>query len=134
MYNWQKIKETNQYKYLLKKDVDVPNSERLELLWSKIYDEFIAEFGISSDYQKLLRKKRQIALLKAEFISKEDRVLINFINVEENMLKQMYKGMEQQISFRENLIRLEKKQGFKMDSKKITVADYYNYLRSFKDE
>ena len=133
VYYWNKIHETNEKKYLLKKVVEVENTEQLEALWGGIYDEYLDEFGLSAAYEKIQRKKRQIALLKADFIIKDERVILNFINVEEQELEQIYKGFGGKTSFRENLIKIERVQGLKLNPKQISVADYYNYIRSIQN-
>ena len=75
----------------------------------------------------------KIADLQADYIIKEDRLLINNINIEKNHLKTLYETSKKGTSFRESLVHLEKMQGIKIRTKEITVADYYNYLRSIKN-
>lgn len=134
MYNWQKIHDSGEYKWLFKSKVEIENTEELALSWANIYDEYLSEFGISKNFEEILSKKKQIALLKADYITKNDRVLLNFINVEENALKSLYESTEKGSTFRESLVHLEKMQGIKINTREITVADYYNYLRSIKND
>lgn len=133
MYNWQKIHETNEFKWLFVNNNEIENSQELECLWSKIYDEYLIEFGLSDEFKQIIELKKKIADLQADYILKEDKVLINFINVEKNALRQLYETSKQGSTFRESLVHLEKMQGIKIKTKEITVADYYNYLRSIKN-
>lgn len=134
MYNWKKIHDTGEHKWLFKAKVEIEGNEELAKSWANIYDEYLAEFGISKQFEEILNKKKQIAILKADYITKNDRVLLNFISVEENALESLYGTSEQGTSFRESLVHLEKMQGIKINTRKITVADYYNYLRSIKND
>ena len=134
MYNWKKIHDTNDLKWLFVKKVNVENNQELECLWSKIYDEYLIEFGLSEQFKEIINIKKKIAQLQADYIIKQDKVLVNFINVEKNNLKQVYETSKQGSTFRESLVHLEKMQGIKINTREITVADYYNYLRSIKND
>ena len=72
-------------------------------------------------------------MYQADYIEKEDRILLNYINIEQNALESMYDTTKKGSSFRDSLVHLEKMQGIKINTKEITVADYYNYLRSIKE-
>ena len=133
MYNWQKIHDTNELKYLFVKKQEIENNEILVRLWASIYDEYLEEFGISKDYKDILKAKRKIANLQADYIIKGERILLNFINIEKNALESMYDSTKKGSTFRDSLVHLEKIQGIKINTKEITVADYYNYLRSIKN-
>ncbi len=133
MYNWKKIHDTNELKWLFVTKQEVENNELLEKRWALIYDEYLNEFGLSDEYKEILNVKRKIANLQADYIIKGDRVILNFINIEKNALESLYDTSKKGSSFRESLVHLEKMQGIKINTKQITVADYYNYLRSIKN-
>ena len=133
MYNWKKIHDTNDLKWLFVTKQEVENNELLERRWALIYDEYLNEFGLSDEYKEILKVKRKIANLQADYIIKGDRVLLNFINIEKNALESLYDTSKKGSSFRDSLVHLEKMQGIKINTKQITVADYYNYLRSIKN-
>lgn len=133
MYNWKKIHDTNELKWLFVTKQEVENNELLERRWALIYDEYLNEFGLSDEYKEILNVKRKIANLQADYIIKGDRVILNFINIEKNALESLYDTSKKGSSFRESLVHLEKMQGIKINTKQITVADYYNYLRSIKN-
>ncbi len=132
MFNWNKIHETNELKWLFNNKVEIDNTVELEELWGTIYDEYLQEFGLSKEYKEILAAKRKIANLQADYIIKGDRVILNFINIEKNALESLYDNTKGGSTFRDSLVHLEKMQGIKINTKEITVADYYNYLRSIK--
>jgi len=133
MYNWKKIHDTDELKWLFVGKVKCENTIELEKLWGNIYDEYLGEFGLSQDYKDILNVKRKIANLQADYIIKGDRILLNYINIEENALQSLYDSNKGGSTFRDSLVHLEKMQGIKINTKTITVADYYNYLRSIKN-
>jgi hypothetical protein len=133
MYNWKQIHDTNELKWLFVKKSKCENTKELEIIWSTIYDEYLKEFGLSEEYKEILKIKRRLAMYQADYIEKEDRILLNYINIEQNALESMYDTTKKGSSFRDSLVHLEKMQGIKINTKEITVADYYNYLRSIKE-
>ena len=133
MYNWKKIHDTNELKWLFVTKQEVENNELLEKRWALIYDEYLNEFGLSDEYKEILNVKRKIANLQADYIIKGNRITLNYINIEKNALESLYDSSKKGSSFRESLVHLEKMQGIKINTKQITVADYYNYLRSIKN-
>ena len=54
MWNWEKIHSTSELKYLFINRISIDNSEELEKIWRKIYDEYLIEFGLSQDYKDIL--------------------------------------------------------------------------------
>ena len=132
MYNWKKIHDTDELKWLFVNKVDCENTLELESLWGSIYDEYLEEFGLSEEYKEILNVKRKIANLQAEYIIKGNRITLNYINIEKNALESLYEANKKGSTFRDSLVHLEKMQGIKINTKQITVADYYNYLRSIK--
>jgi len=133
MYNWKQIHDTNELKWLFVKKAKCENTKELEEIWATIYDEYLKEFGLSEEYKEILKIKRRLAMYQADYIEKEDRILLNYINIEQNALESMYDTTKKGSSFRDSLVHLEKMQGIKINTKEITVADYYNYLRSIKN-
>ena len=133
MYNWKQIHDTNDLKWLFVGKAKCENTKELEIIWATIYDEYLKEFGLSEEYKEILKIKRRLAMYQADYIEKEDRILLNYINIEQNALESMYDTTKKGSSFRDSLVHLEKMQGIKINTKEITVADYYNYLRSIKN-
>ena len=133
MYNWKKIHDTNELKWLFTNKQEIENTKELETIWGNIYDEYLSEFGLSDEYKEILKVKRKIATLQADYIIKENRLTLNYINIEKNALESLYGDTVKGSSFRDSLVHLEKMQGIKINTKEITVADYYNYLRSIKN-
>ncbi len=110
-------------------DLNVEPHKSLELLWETIYDEYLMEFGLSKDYKQVMKLKKSIALQKADYIEKEDRILLNFIAADEIALKDLYERTKNSVTFRKSLEFIEKKQGVKQNLRKITVGEYFSYLK-----
>ena len=135
-WNWNKVHSTGNLNYLLELDnyrkVEDDFDLNLEGVWDEIYNEYISEFGFPEDYIDILNKKKEICRLKNEFIQTDNRLLINFINIAESELETSL-NKEEGMKFESVVVNLEKYLGRKVDVKKITVYEYNNYIRNFKE-
>lgn len=90
IYNWNKVVETGQLKWLIKKG-DKPNKQALRV-WDKLQDEYFEEFGIDPVFRKRLALMKEVVNLTDQYIQTRDRFILNLINIAETDLK----GMNQQ--------------------------------------
>ncbi len=134
-WNWVQIHKTGNLAYLvilpsyrkLKED----NTKELKELWNEIYDEYLEEFGFSKEYKELLECKRQIAMLKNEYIATSDRSLLNLIEMEELDFKNTFDSSES-LGYEEICLAIEKRQGLPINPKELTVYKYNHYIRTLK--
>lgn len=116
------------------KKITVYNDKILNKLWEDIYNEYLGEFGLSDNYEEILKQKKKIASLQADYLITGDRIIINYVNIEKEQLKVLTKrDKTKDITFREGIAQLEKSQGFKINTRQLSVADYYIYLISLKN-
>ena len=69
--NWQMINDKKDLKYFIKEGEKLKGiflDYFLRDLWEKTLDEFILKFGFSEHFLQIIRKKKEIANLKAEQI------------------------------------------------------------------
>jgi hypothetical protein len=136
-WNWVQIHRTGNLAYIKQLDsyrkLDVDNSLTFEQIWLEIYDEYLEEFGLSNEYKEILERKKQIARMKNEFILTDNRSLLNFIKIEELELENSFDKSET-IGFEGVVVGIEKLQGIKIETKKITVYEYNNYLRTLNNK
>lgn len=133
MYVWDKIHKTNELKYLFKGKVNLENNDNLVSLWSSIYNEYLDEFGINDNYLEILKIKREIALKQAEYLLKSDRIMLTYIALEREKLKDLVKPSEKPSDYRKNIIDIEKIQGVKITPLEITALEYFTYLKNLKN-
>jgi hypothetical protein len=118
--------------YLLKEYRETKESETIELqrLWSKIFDEYIAEFGLAESFIDYMRNIKHLAIMKLEQIIEFDSVRdaeITILEVELDQLK-----ATQDTSFGDIVSFIEKYYGFMIDPDKTPVATFYNRLNYIK--
>ena len=132
VWNWNKIHETGDLKYLViadnYKDIEGQNNEETANIWLDLYQQYIDEFGINNNFKRFMQKKQQLAAKIAEYIASGDKFKLNKINILEIDIKGMVDEKEPQ-KFGEVVAGVEKFFGFQIDSKVLTVQKYYNYIK-----
>lgn len=131
LFNWWKIQE-GEYKYT-RLDLNDGNDELDDEAYCIINDEYLEEFGLGDDFERVLELRTQIALLQCDFVINDDNYLRNKIRTLQNELKEI---MERPIDFDRDavLIQLEKWMGFKLDEKEIKARKFYKIVNEYKRE
>lgn len=130
LINWWRFNETKDVKYFLKEysdNVSVGKLLQLEGIYTKLMDEFTAEFGINEHLLLVLEKQIDIAKLKADFMLGE-AANITLIEVAELELTALVRGVNG-MGFHEVKAILEKQMGFRIDPYVTTVIEYYSYIK-----
>jgi DNA polymerase/3'-5' exonuclease PolX len=133
MWNWIKLNDTKNYKYLgIDSKIDDLSSESA-YCYEKLYDTFIQLIGLGAEMSKLLELKRKYVIAKSDFIiteNKQHKMKAKFLEMDifvmQNRIKEKAKG-----NISESTITLEKNMGVKLDLRKVTVKEYYDYLNYF---
>jgi hypothetical protein len=99
--------------------------------WAKIYDDYIARFGLSDMYKKLLELMRKKAIYELEFVETGQRFKLTEIELTEAKLKTALSNNGEGLTIEQSLIHLSKWVGFHLNAKKITVLEYFNLMAEY---
>ncbi len=129
---WFDIHKTGDYRLLLKEIIDIDSDDFQELFdaWNVIYNQYIEKFGLSEEFLNDLNDQIQLANYKAEFIISGDRYLKTLIKVEEERIEAEKRNEAKEVELEILLAKMSKYYGFKLDSKELTVVQYYSYLKA----
>ena len=132
-WNWNQIIKYGNFNYLkvlhkYPKD-EIDNSEYLSNSWDAIYQEYIDEFGFSEKFLKIIAKKKSIARHKNNYIQTGDRIILNFIGIEESELNSMVDD-KNGLEFGDMIAIFEERYRRDIDVRDITVYKYENYIRT----
>lgn len=133
MWNWSKVQETNNYKWLSLDSTYEDFSIESMMIFNSIFAEYIAEFGIGEEYTKLLMKKRDLLIARSEYLISDNldhKMKMKFLQIDLDDLNDSMKDKEH-TSEAESTIVLEQNLGVKLNLREITVKEYYNYVRFF---
>lgn len=129
IWNWWKIHETKDFKYLIHNKKKV--TKHAPLIFDKLYSDFIRTFGVSDNYKEYLDKLKEIEIAKIDMVVENDRSMETFIEVMEVELEDI-KAVTSGGTYMETAIAVEKNMGFKINTKEISVFEYYSYIKSLE--
>lgn len=128
---WTQIHETGNILLLLKNGFC--KRHILDAAWNKINDEYIDEFGINETYRQYLEAKRS-----AIYWAIENALHKNAYNkVMQQSAMQDYETFfdgQQRAKIGEIKTNLERFMGFKLDTSKISVYDFYHYQQAYLED
>ena len=100
--------------------------------FENIQRQLVARFGISESYAEILEKKREITLLKIDLHVTDDRFNNTLIRIAEAELKALQERKSSTVD--EIKDYLEKYKGFHLSLHKITVAEWFGYLKNYSKQ
>lgn len=130
LYNWIKCTD-GEMQYIRKAASETPLTEQDENAWFKVYNQYIDTFGLSALYKKTLEAMRRKALLELDFVLTREKFKLTEIALEEQKLKTMLNNNGNSMTIDESLIHLSRWLGYHVNSKKITVLEYFNLLKQY---
>jgi hypothetical protein len=107
------------------------NSRRARKAWIKLFDEYLIEYGAPESYTRYIEKmKKAAALYKAAYVDGKRHELVR-ARIAQNEAEKELSGEGESMGVL--VARLSKFVGFPLDQKKITVAEFYNYIELMKN-
>jgi|TARA_R100000084_G_scaffold38927_1_gene15680 hypothetical protein len=131
LYNW--IKCNKGELIFVRKKVVKSEKQTLddEIVWKKIYDNYIDEFGLNKLHLRLLKVAKEKALLELEYVLTGDNFKLTEIKLEEQRLKEMIDNNKQGMTTEQSLVYMSKWLGYHLNSKKITVREYFDIINEY---
>lgn len=109
--------------------------EQLQRAWMDCYNQYLQVFGLNKMYLLVLEQEEKIAKLLCERWIKDAKHLNAVIQAEEQRLEEMIlptKGVKK--SFEEDLIIIQKHNGFIIDPKTTSVRMFFTYVKMMEKE
>jgi len=130
VWNWFKVSETNDLKYLLKEDSILKENDRklLAVVWDRIYFEFLEVFGVPAKMQQVLSLRREILKLQTKMVCKGRKDLEALIHIKGLELEALQADSNKQ-ELNTVTAFVSKQMGFRVDERKTTVKEFYTYLK-----
>lgn len=131
IWNWWKIAETGNLIYLhILEDYEGKEDFSLIELWNKLQDEYLDEFGITTEFREILTLKKRWINAKSNYLITGDRFILNEIDEIEIDIKDTM-STKIMVKKDETIIMLEQKLSRELDPKEVSVKKYYNYINYF---
>eukprot|EP01049_Picozoa_sp_SAG25_P003281 SAG25_NODE_188_length_12354_cov_23.716116_3_plen_138_part_00 len=127
LYNWTKCSDGH-LEYVNKDKKPDANNEKN---WERLHDEYLEKFGLGKKFEKYLKLLQKKAQLQCDFVVKEDRFLLNEIEIADEKIKQLSKNFGGGTSIDASLIHLGKWLGYALKIKETTVVEYYEIMKEY---
>jgi hypothetical protein len=131
LYNW--IKCTSNDLKFVRKDKKGTEQEDIEA-WERIYDSYIAEYGLNEVYKKLLNAMKKKALLEVDYILTRERFKLTEIEMQIANLDAMMINGGNGMTIEQSLIHLSKWMGSWINAKDISTKEYFNLMNEYGKE
>ncbi len=130
VWNWFKVSETNDLKYLLKEDVKLTDKDRmiLAVIWDNMYFEFLETFGVPAKMQQVLGLRREILKLQTKMICNNRKDLEALIHIKGLELSALQVDSNKQ-ELNTVTAFVSKQMGFRINERETTVKEFYTYLK-----
>tara|TARA_R110001632_G_scaffold215405_1_gene342531 strand:- start:630 stop:1034 length:405 start_codon:yes stop_codon:yes gene_type:complete len=119
IYNYNKIIETGDFEKYGVNNVDD---------WQIIEREFFEQIGYSEKYFEILRIKTDIVMTKANYYKSNNNALKTLIEIKKAKLMQTI-GEQVGGDFDLMIAQISKFMGFRIDIKKVSVKEFYSYIK-----
>lgn len=135
LFNWFKCNDGD-YTFT-RLDKKVGDTENDSIAWETIYNDFIQKIGLDPKFKKyidLVEYRMQLCLkfLNSLKDGKRNRALINEINQVNIKIESFEKqGTDSKTSKSSILNTLSKQEGYRINPKEITVADYFALINDY---
>jgi hypothetical protein len=127
VFIFDQINKTGDFSLLLKTKEKKINQIELEKVWENIYNEFIAEFGISETLLLYLKNMRMAINYYIKAYIQGDRTALNLAKVRVNDAEQIFK---QESKSSNNIYAIVSKyMGFRINPMEISTREFYQYLK-----
>lgn len=135
LWNWWKVQETLNYKYLSKvgggkQDYSYDSMK----IYEEMFNEYIVVGGLGKEYEQLLEMKKEWLELRCEYLETDNKM----VKMESNLLhidisdKERYLNSLEGMTKEDTVVIISEYLGSHIDTKIITVKEYYNYLNYYK--
>lgn len=134
LYNWEKC-QSGDMRYVNR---DAKSTKFDEIIWLKLYNEYLERFGIGEGLEYFLKLKIHLVKLRLQFIQTNDLFLLNQIKVAEAQMISADPSKLQGMTTQQCLVHLSKWMGTIVRAKEITIVEFKEmfeeYARSSKKE
>lgn len=137
IYYWWEVHETGDVTLLLK-DSKFPITEKLvnycSDLWDDLRQQHLDYVGVSQEYSRYLKLIADVALAKLQHAISGDNWDLFKLELKQGELDEIKDSPKEDNSETKALIEKHWLNGQRLDPKKITVKEYYSYIKSLQKQ
>jgi hypothetical protein len=128
LYNWIKC-QAGELKYARIEGKGTSRQDKMA--WERIYDSYLQEYGLTGLHKKAMMLMKEIALIRLEYVITQDRRKLTDAEIKFTRMQTMLENSGVNVTIDQTLIHLSKWLGTFLDSKNITVRQYFNLIEEY---
>jgi len=128
LYNWIKC-QAGELKYARTEGKGTSRQDKMA--WERIYDSYLKEYGLTGLHKKAMMLMKEIALIRLEYVITQDRRKLTDAEIKFTRMQTMLENSGVNVTIDQTLIHLSKWLGTFLDSKNITVRQYFNLIEEY---
>lgn len=129
IYNWYKCLN-GEIKYVRKAENGTETQDLI--VWERLHDEYIKEFGLSKVHAKILKVIKDKAIQELDYVITGDRFKLTLIEMEETRLKNILATAGSGVNIEEMLVHMSKWLGQWIKTKEISVKEFFTLQKEYE--
>lgn len=117
-----------------RRKIDSSEKTVLNIIWKKLYDQYLAVFGVGDSMEAIIQKERNLILMYEDKNVNGNRDVMTFIELAEIEIADMKrKNLSGDKDFFRINAKLQEIIKIPIDMRKISVREYYSYFKNLED-
>jgi hypothetical protein len=130
LWNWIKIMD-GEIHFIRKKILD-GNEIADSIVFDELFDQYIAEFGLSKLHDKMLKAQKKRAMLELDFVITGNRFKLTEIDMQIQRINEMLKNAGSGMTIEQSLIHISKWMNSWINAKTITTREFFILTNEFE--
>jgi hypothetical protein len=102
-------------------------------LWNNLQNQYLDEFGITEEFEQILKLKKKWIIKKADYLLTGERFKLTELDIIEAEINETMNS-KITVDKDDTVIMLETKLNRELNPHKISVKKYYNYINYFSKQ
>ena len=128
LYNWIKLEEEKSLIYIAINPKYYVFCGKIAKTYMKLQSQFFERYLTKTKYIEYLRDLQRLNNSKCDAYIDDDRTKVTIYESKERSFNEKWKKNEEKTDMFELISLVEQELGFQIDTKKMTVGNFYNHL------
>jgi hypothetical protein len=102
------------------------------IVFDELFDQYIAEFGLSKLHDKMLKAQKKRAMLELDFVITGNRFKLTEIDMQIQRINEMLKNAGSGMTIEQSLIHISKWMNSWINAKTITTREFFILTNEFE--
>jgi hypothetical protein len=118
--------------HFIRKNILDGNEIADSIVFDELFDQYIAEFGLSKLHDKMLKAQKKRAMLELDFVITGNRFKLTEIDMQIQRINEMLKNAGSGMTIEQSLIHISKWMNSWINAKTITTREFFILTNEFE--